>query len=428
MTCYTQATENSSTSFHPAGKLPWYRGLWWTIWLTILTVVLVYGGGTYVYFQLVIEPSIRLEREAMHQDRDAYMRDFRNYIQSEAAQYYKDLEEWHKRANPQAVVPEFNYQEKANEFRESREQISRREGREDRPKNPINAFVWFSLMMVVIGVVTYPIAKGLTRRLKKLQEGVEVFGAGDLEAQVNISGRDEIALLAQSFNSSAQQIRNLVQEHKNLLSHVSHELRTPLARLRMSAELAAIHAPNVAQDLRIDIKELDELVGEILLASRLDAVPDLLKMSSFDIFALCAEEAARTHANIDGYSIEVVADETLIRRAIRNLLTNAEKYAPQRPADLVVSLESAVGNTPDIVCIQVSDDGPGLSPQEQQDVFKPFYRGRNINPGIQGVGLGLSLVAQIAKRHQGSIVCKTPSCGQGCVFELRVPLHPHSIP
>lgn len=402
---------------------PWYRGLWWTIWLTILAAVILYSAGTAFYLHYVIGPVIQAERNAMEQERESYMRDFRLFLQEQTAQYHQELEHWRITTAPGTPPPAFNYQERAQQFRENREQRPH-DPEQDKPKNPINPWVWLSLMVLLMGGATYPIARGLTRRLEKLQQGVETFGTGELDTRVDITGHDEVALLAQSFNDSASQIKHLIQEHKNLLSHVSHELRTPLARLRMSAELAALQVPDVAQDLRTDIKELDELVGEILLASRLDAVPDLLKMSSFDAFALAAEEAARTRAELEGYSIEMQADETLVRRAIRNLLTNAEKYAPENPAQFRVFLEKSDDNTPEMVCFQVEDQGPGLSQEEQENIFKPFFRSKKNKANIHGIGLGLSLVAQIARRHHGSITCTSNQEKQGCCFDLRIPVKP----
>lgn len=407
-------------------KLPWYRGLWWTIWLTILAAVVIYSAGTFLYFHYVITPAIQEERSVMQQEREIYIRDHRQFIQEQSAQYQLELEQWRDHTPVGTPPPSFNYQERTRQFRESREQRSSDE-EHGKPKNPIDPFVWLALMIIVIGAATYPVAKGLTRRLEKLQQGVETFGTGDLNIQVEVSGHDEVARLAKSFNASAEQIKSLIQQHKDLLAHVSHELRTPLARLRMSAELASLQVPDVAQDLRTDIKELDELVGEILLASRLDAVPDLLKMTSFDAFALAAEEAARTRAELEGYSVEIEADETLVRRALRNLLTNAEKYAPESHALLTVFLEKAKDDTPEMVCFQVKDQGPGLPENEQENIFKPFFRGTKTKSSTHGVGLGLSLVAQIARRHHGSICFQCPGEGQGCIFELRIPTKPAEI-
>ncbi len=93
------------------------------------------------------------------------------------------------------------------------------------------------LLAVVIGVAAFPIVRQISRRLERLQRGVESLGAGDLTARVPVEGHDEVARLAASFNRAANQIEQLVQSHKTLLANASHELRTPLARIRLAVEL-----------------------------------------------------------------------------------------------------------------------------------------------------------------------------------------------
>jgi len=140
--------------------------------------------------------------------------------------------------------------------------------------------LFFHLMLVLlvaaIGVAAYPIARQLTRRLERLQRGVESLGAGDLSARVAVEGRDEVARLAESFNRAASQIEQLVRAHQALLANASHELRTPLARIRLAVELLKGSADAKSKaGLEQDIAELDWLVDEILLASRLDAVNEI---------------------------------------------------------------------------------------------------------------------------------------------------------
>src|SRR2546422_7148170 len=92
------------------------------------------------------------------------------------------------------------------------------------------------LLALAVGVGAYPVVRRLTRRLERLQAGVESLGAGELSARVEVEGRDEVARLAESFNSSAARIEELVSAHKMLLANTSHELRTPLSRIRLRLE------------------------------------------------------------------------------------------------------------------------------------------------------------------------------------------------
>jgi HAMP domain-containing protein len=133
-----------------------------------------------------------------------------------------------------------------------------------------------------------PVVRRLTRRLERLQMGVQSLGAGDLSARVKVEGRDEVAKLANCFNQAADRIEALVQAHKMLLANASHELRTPLTRIQLGLELAK-EDPARKAELDKDIAELDLLVDEILLASRLDAVEHLDNAEEIDLLALAAE-------------------------------------------------------------------------------------------------------------------------------------------
>src|SRR5262249_33054108 len=137
-------------------------------------------------------------------------------------------------------------------------------------------FFLLALLALAVAVGAYPVVRRLTARLERLQAGVEALRAGDLAARGKVEGHDEGARLARSFNGAAARIEELVGAHKSLLANASHELRTPLARIRMAVELMKEHAdPKRKRDLAIDIAELDLLIDEILLASRLEAVKEL---------------------------------------------------------------------------------------------------------------------------------------------------------
>lgn len=142
------------------------------------------------------------------------------------------------------------------------------------------------LLALAIGIGAYPVVRRLTRRLERLQSGVEALGAGTLSTRVNVEGKDEVARLAESFNRAAARIEELVGAHKTLLANASHELRTPLARIRMGIELMHSGADPVrSRELERDIAELDALIEEILLASRLDAAPPVETMEAVDLLA-----------------------------------------------------------------------------------------------------------------------------------------------
>ena len=277
---------------------------------------------------------------------------------------------------------------------------------------PYGLFLVLALLALAVGVGAYPVVRRLTSRLERLQAGVESLAAGELSARVKVEGSDEVARLAASFNRAAGRIEELVGVHKSLLANASHELRTPLARIRMAVELMKENAdPKRKAELEQDIAELDALIDEILLASRLDALNELEIDERVDLLALAAEECARYDAAaLHGQSVTVRGDPRLLRRMIRNLLENAKRHGAP-PIEVRVS--RAENGAQIVVC----DRGPGVPEAERERVFEPFYRSGE----RQGAGLGLALVRQIARRHGGEARC-APQSGQGSCFIVVVPV------
>jgi signal transduction histidine kinase len=223
-----------------------------------------------------------------------------------------------------------------------------------------------------------------------------------------------VARLAESFNRAAGRIEQLVGAHKALLANASHELRTPLARIRMAVELMKENAdPKRKAELERDVAELDGLIDEILLASRLDAVKELDADEEVDLLALAAEECARyDDTQLDGEPATVRGDPRLLRRMVRNLLENAKRHgAPP----IRVRLSRGGGTAELAVC----DHGPGVPEAERERVFDPFYRHTGAKE-VAGVGLGLALVRQIARRHGGEARCM-PQSGPGSCFSVVLP-------
>ncbi len=279
----------------------------------------------------------------------------------------------------------------------------------------VGFFGYLGLAAFLLAVGSYPIVRGLTRRLERLQHGVESLGAGDLSARVKVEGKDEVAKVAESFNRSAARIEELVAAHKLLLANTSHELRTPLTRLRMGVELLKQKAgPQLRAELERDIAELDELIGDILLSSRLDALHALENVEDVDLLALAAEEASRfEHTNVAGTPVTIIGDARLLRRLLTNLIENAGRHGAP-PIDVEVE---AAG---DGAIVRVLDRGPGVADADRERIFEPFFRATVAGEKRQGAGLGLALVRQIALRHGGTIETTRTDDGR-CGFVVSLP-------
>ncbi len=290
--------------------------------------------------------------------------------------------------------------------------------RMERPFRPSgrNPLAYLALIASVIGLAAYPVVRHLTRRLERLRGGVDAWGRGDLVARVPEDGSDEVAAVAKSFNRAADHVERLIRSHRALLANASHELRSPLARLRIAIDLYE-QAPeeNRKREIVRNLAELDILVEEILLASRLDHVEKLDAPESLDLLALVSEEGARNGVQVSGTPAMVTGDARLLGRLVRNLMHNALRHGG---SPVTATVAQAGGEAE----IRVRDHGRGIRETESARVFEPFYRPSGRSEATGGWGLGLALVRQIAERHGGAVRYESPSGGGAC-FIVTLPVH-----
>ncbi|MDB5731443.1 MAG: two-component sensor histidine kinase [Variovorax sp.] len=313
-------------------------------------------------------------------------------------------------------------------------------------RTPFGLGWMIALVGVAVALGVYPIVRRLTQRLEALQRGVQRWGEGDLSVRVAEDGHDEVADLSHRFNAAAARIETLVRSHKSLLANASHELRSPLTRIRMSLELMGGEmvpegaapgwgrpgggwgAPTLGTssstgaraEIARNIAELDQLIDEILLASRLDASEaDIGTLEPVDLTGLAAEECARSGAELDvaegtgGAALTVTGVSRLLRRAVRNLLENAGRYGA---GEIGVELSATEG----FALVRVNDRGPGVPAALRERIFEPFYRLPGASERHGGVGLGLALVKSIVQRHGGSVRCEERA-GGGASFVMALP-------
>lgn len=304
------------------------------------------------------------------------------------------------------------------------------------PDEPVSFSLFLLILSLLVGLLMYPFIRNVTRRLERLQASVEHIGAGALTARVKVEGDDEVAAVARSFNDAAEKIERLVESQRLLLAHASHELRTPLARIRFGIEflkeqlvassqsshlgelhdadevLSEIESNPRLQGLETDIVELDALIEELLLLSRLEAASVVASREPVDLLALTAIECANyADCTLSGEEMSPVeADGRMIQHLLRNLLDNAERHgATPITVDLRQDAEWTV--------ISVSDAGKGIPEALQEGLFEPFRRGAD-KQNVPGHGLGLALVKRIVDSHNGEIeIVNTPVSK----FTIRLP-------
>jgi signal transduction histidine kinase len=269
----------------------------------------------------------------------------------------------------------------------------RREVERPEPKLRVLPF----LALVALGVVgaAAALATAVIRPLERSQEAMSLLAAGDLSHRLPEKGPRELQQVARTFNAMAQQIQQRLQAEKQLLAGVSHELRTPMTRLRLELEMLRELGPDPTRldRMEADIGELDSLISELTRLSRLELGQQPLVLEGVDLDALCTELAeSYPRCQVQGSAGSHMVDRALLHRAVDNLLRNAARYAPEGP--IVLALSTGL--------IQVQDRGPGVPAEVVDQLFEPFFRAedsRNRHTG--GLGLGLMIVAQVARLHGG---------------------------
>jgi signal transduction histidine kinase len=257
------------------------------------------------------------------------------------------------------------------------------------------------------------IARRLTRPLGELVRVTRAIGGGDLAARVRLGRHQagEVGALADSVNEMASRIERQLKEERTLLAAVSHEIRSPLARLRMLVELVRTGDAARLEEIERELVGIDALIGKLLASARLEfGELRAQHLPARDLARRALEAASLPEALLDdqsaGETLEV--DPTLVGRALGNLLENAVTHAGGVER-LVVSRETVRGTL--LVRFEVLDRGPGFGSQDLSRVFEAFYSGRASASAAGSLGLGLALVARIARAHRGRAFAENRSDG-----------------
>ncbi|MCF4996808.1 two-component sensor histidine kinase [Pseudomonas syringae] len=268
------------------------------------------------------------------------------------------------------------------------------------------------------------------RDLERLKGTAERFGKGQLSERTKISPHSNIGSLAHVFDTMAGDIENLLNQQRDLLNAVSHELRTPLTRLDFGLALALSDDLPVAsrerlQGLVAHIRELDELVLELLSFSRLQNpahLPERVEVALdefIDSILGSVDEELETpdividvllHGQLERFSL----DPRLTARAIQNLVRNAMRYCEKR-------IQIGVQVCPKGCEIWVDDDGIGIPDDERERIFEPFYRlDRSRDRATGGFGLGLAISRRALEAQGGNLTVESSPLA-GARFRLWLP-------
>jgi signal transduction histidine kinase len=296
----------------------------------------------------------------------------------------------------------------------------------------IAAMTVFTLLSLGIGSA---LGSTLASPLRQLARDTKAVAQGDYTRRIDINDdSSEISELAASFNSMVEQLAEQRDARERMLDDVAHELRRPMSALRSAAEVLR---DGKQRDPQVQTKLLDGLYWEmgrlgrltnrLTLAARDGAGPALHKRAEVDVSAIAsrvmtvfAPEAARQGIELVAEPHTALppiqADEDALIEVLTNLLDNALKFTP-RGGRVSISM----GATDSHVWVQVTDTGMGLTPEEQKQLFKRFYRGDQTRTRPHGIGLGLAIANELVEAHGGAIrVTSQPD--QGAAFRVELPL------
>lgn len=288
------------------------------------------------------------------------------------------------------------------------------------------------LPMVVLlsGVGVYAIVRRAFGPIDRIAAAASEIGQGrDLSRRIGLPpGKDEISRMATAFDQMFARLESAFEAESRFTSDASHELRTPTAVILAQCREAEQHAQTVeeyAAAIAVIHRQADRisrLTGQLLQMTRLEQGTVPLCLEQADLSALvevvCQEQqdlwTDKTICATVGEEVMAQFDVTLMTRVLQNLLENACRYGGTH---ITVQVEQ----TQEQVVLSVFDDGPGIPLEQQDKIWKRFYRVESARSDGQGTGLGLPMVAQIVQLHGGTITLNSGVAYGGTVFTVRIP-------
>lgn len=282
-----------------------------------------------------------------------------------------------------------------------------------------------SLVLLLVSAVAFWVSGRLLSPLRTLRETADEISETDLSRRLPVTGHDDITALTRTFNGMLDRLEGAFVGQREFLDDAGHELRTPLTVLSGHLELMDTTDPAEVAATRLllldEIDRMSRLVGDLILLAKSDR-PDFLQTRPVDLGGLTTDLVAKARGLADrdwqldaAAEVKVVLDEQRVTQAVLQLADNAVKHTTD--GDVVAIGSEVAGGD---VRVWVRDTGPGVPPEHQELIFERFGRSA-VPPGDEGFGLGLSIVAAIARAHGGAVTVEDADPA-GARFVITLPM------
>ncbi len=273
--------------------------------------------------------------------------------------------------------------------------------------------LWIIVPSIVLIFIAILFLRNQTRPIVKLSKAAERFGRGERVDDLRPSGASEIRKATLEFDRMMKRINKHLTQRSEMLSGISHDLRTPLTRLKL--QLAMMNKKDTAKKMALDIDEMEKMLNDYLQYTKSQSQEDYVDVNIKNILVdILKNFDSNKYELIVNQEIIIQGRKNLIKRCISNVVENGLSYGNKIVVELRKSVNSAI--------ITVGDDGPGISKNEYENVFKQFYRidkSRGLNKS--GVGLGLSIAQDIIRSHGGNIAL-SENKQKGLLVKISLPL------
>jgi two-component system osmolarity sensor histidine kinase EnvZ len=272
---------------------------------------------------------------------------------------------------------------------------------------------WLAGTALLVFGIAAMFMRNQVRGIRRLATAAEAFGRGRDIGAIRPEGATEVRQAATAFNRMQERIRRFLLQRTEMLAGVSHDLRTPLTRLKLALAMLPVdeEARQDVAEMQADVEEMDRMIGGYLAFARGEGIEQAEPVNLSSMLEEVAASARRAGADV---SLEAPPALTLslrvdaVRRAVTNLVDNARRHARH--------VAVAAFQQGRAVLVTVDDDGPGISPERRESVFRPFESSE-----AGGTGLGLTIARDIVRAHGGEIVLEESPLG-GLRARIRLPV------